>query len=152
MVGRKENNKRTVTLMYVESINGEESLIITKREMEGMLKTFAQNEIRARQMLNEEKIIGNDEIKEVMKGALCIIQDDINLEGGGCDHDANVCICSLLESANELKNAIEKLPDAMAVATIHQEVKARGFKEAIEGLMYNFTGRMVNVDEEGTLI
>lgn len=139
-------------IMFIDKINQEESLVITRREMEMLLTSYAANEIRARQMLNKEAIVDNDEIKDALQSALEIIQEDIDIEGGDCDHDSNHCICSLLECAERLKNAIEKFPDAMAVATIHQEVKARGFKEAIEGLMFHFTGKMVNVDEEGNLI
>lgn len=47
----------------------------------------------------------------------------------------------LAQATNELDKASHE----------YQKIKARGFKEAIEGLMYYFTKRMVNV-ENGKLI
>lgn len=49
------------------------------------------------------------------------------------------------------KPEIEQTPKFIN-AFAHQEIKARGFKECIEGFLFSFTGKMINIDEQGELI
>ncbi|MCP4373007.1 MAG: hypothetical protein GY797_33605 [Deltaproteobacteria bacterium] len=78
--------------------DGEESLVMTRHEVEAMLLVYANNEARADELVLKET---NAKIIESLK---------------------------------------------------YQKIKARGFKEAIEGLMFTFTGKMINVDSNCKLI
>lgn len=83
-------------------IDGIESLVISRNELEGLLLTYADSEIRAEKFFNEART------KNVRLAELQMWE--------------------------------------------HQKIKARGFKEAVEGFMYCFTGSVNNVDEHGKLI
>lgn len=53
-----------------------------------------------------------------------------------------------------LKAELAKFPNdnAMILAYAHQEIKARGFKEAWEELLFPFTGKICNISNEGELM
>jgi len=55
-----------------------------------------------------------------------------------------------MKSAREVHDII--LAKAEKISHQFSETKAKGFKEAFEGLLAYFTGKVVNVNDEGELI
>lgn len=91
--------------MELKYVNGEECVLITRRQAEKMVLFHVDNELRAKRYFQ-----------------------------------------------NELLKPIETQHQQLINMYAGQELKARGFKEAWEEILYQFTGKICNVDDKGELI
>lgn len=135
--------------MYKDRIHGKDVLVIGEHEIDQLLITYGHNEARARKLI--ESISPNhfseEAILEILNDAVKIIESDLE-EYGSCEHDIGLCRCSDQVTLENLKQIITDANNAELQSHIFQEIKAKGFKEAIEGFKSVFTGKMSNVDAE----
>lgn len=106
-------------------IDGVECLVMGRKEIEDKLVSFANNEIKARNFIKEYQ----EKIEDKKEG---YILTDPEL---------------VAKSEKEIK-----LLEVSLASYQFQEIKAKGFKEAFEALLFPFTGSMINIDYDGKLM